>query len=63
MLSLFETKTEFSLTETQYKEKTGVALPKDASYLLKNSAVSKLAAEKGYSLLVNERTVSFKKNK
>ncbi len=62
LLPLFEAHADFSLTEAQYAEKTGAALPKDASYLLKKSAVARFAAEKGYVLSLNERTVSFKKN-
>ena len=62
LLPLFEAQGDFSLTEAQYAEKTGASLPKDASYLLKRSAVAKFAAGRGYTLFLNERTVSFKKN-
>lgn len=61
LLLLFEAQSDFSLTETQYAEKTGAALPKDSYYLLKKSAVAKAAMENGYEILLNERTILFKK--
>ena len=61
LLPLFEAQSDFSLTETQYTEKTGAALPKDSYYLLKKSAVAKAAMGKGYEILLNERTILFKK--
>ncbi len=61
LLPLFEAQADFSLTETQYAEKTGATLPKDSYYLLRKSAVAKAAAQHGFALFVNERTISFKK--
>ena len=61
LLLLFKAQSDFSLTETQYAEKTGAALPKDSYYLLKKSAVAKAAMENGYEILLNERTILFKK--
>lgn len=63
LLPLFEAQSDFSLTESQYAEKTGAALPKDSYYLLKKSAVARAAMENGYEVLLNERTILFKKIK
>ena len=51
----------FSLTDEQYKKRTGLALPKRKSYLEKDSAVAKLAKSQGYSIKVQERTIFFVK--
>ncbi len=61
LISLFESNTDFSLTEEQYEEMTGAPLPKETNYLLKKSAVAKRAVEHGFQLVLNERTISFKK--
>ncbi len=61
LLPLFEAQEDFALTETQYAEKTGAALPKDDYYLLKKSAVAKAAMKSGYQMLLSERTILFKK--
>lgn len=58
---LFEANSDFSLMEKQYEKLTGAPMPKELRYLLKGSAVAKKAAEHGYVLQVNERTMSFKK--
>lgn len=61
LISLFESNTDFSLTEEQYEQMTGAPLPKGSYYLLTKSAVAKSAAEHGFQLNLNERTISFKK--
>lgn len=61
LLPLFEASEEFSLTEAQYKNSTGVALPKDIYYLKSRSALSKLAKKYGYVVTVQERVISLKK--
>lgn len=58
---LFQSGEDFSLTETQYKQSTGSSLPKDNRYLQTNSALARIAKEKGYKIIVTERTVSLKK--
>lgn len=60
-IPLFETNSEFSITEEQYESMTGVPLPKGSYYLLNSSALYKKAAEYGFELILNERTISFKK--
>lgn len=49
----------FSLTDAQYKKRTGLALPKRKDYLESKSAVAKLAKKFGYSVKVQERIVFF----
>ena len=51
----------FSLTNSQYKKSTGLDIPKDTSYLVKQSAVAKRAREMGYKIVVHERQISFEK--
>lgn len=65
--SLFDNRSEIRLTDRQYEEKTGVALPKAKSYLIRNSAFAGWLDEKGYVIVdvqekpVIERTVWIKK--
>ncbi len=61
LFPLFEANSDFSLTEEQYEQMTGAPLPKETYYLLKKSAVAKRAAEHGFKLVLNKRTISFKK--
>jgi len=51
----------FSLTEKQYEKLTGRKMPKDTSYLIRRSALSKFAEEKGLKIKVQEKTISFEK--
>lgn len=60
-LPLFDSNEEFSITERQYFKNTGREIPKDTYYLKNSSALSKKAAEFGYSIEVNERTIILKK--
>lgn len=63
----FEKGEDFQLTDKLYKEKTGVPLPKTKTYIKSGSALSRKAAEHGYSIIdVREepiivKTVYFKK--
>ena len=61
LLPLLESGEDFSLTETQYLQKTGASLPKSIYYLKNNSALSKTAKEYGYYITVTEKTISLKK--
>lgn len=45
---LFDMGTDFRLTDSEYEKETGVSLPKENSYLMKKSALSKFAEERGY---------------
>ncbi len=54
---------DFELTETKYEKKTGAPLPKKPYYIVKGSALARLAATKGYELSVVEKTVIFKKKR
>ncbi|MCD8241902.1 MAG: hypothetical protein LUD73_05910 [Lachnospiraceae bacterium] len=58
---LMSTGEDIVLTESQYRSKTGVDMPKTSRYLIKNSALSRAAAEYGYTVEVIERTVILKK--
>lgn len=64
---LFDAGTDFRLSGRVYEERTGKTLPKEKSYLKNNSALAKLAKEKGYIIddvqetPVIEKTVFFKK--
>lgn len=60
---LFESGEPFSLTDSQYKRKTGRSIPKNNTYLVKKSAVAKKAREYGYTLKIQERTISFEKER
>ena len=62
LLPLLESGEEFSLTETQYLQKTGATLPKNIYYLKNNSAFSKKAKEYGYDITVKEKTICLKKH-
>ena len=55
--SLFEANANFSLTETQYVQKTGANLPQNSRYIEKDSALSKFAKKYGFIITVKERTV------
>lgn len=59
--SLFASNEDFSLTEEQYFNTTGASLPKSTYYLLKDSAISKLAQKFGYTIEVKSRTICLKK--
>lgn len=59
--SLFLEGKNFELTDTQYEKKTGAALPKDKSYIIKKSALAKEAGKHGYFLDVIEKKVLIKK--
>ncbi len=61
ILPLFESNEEFSITEKQYLKNTGRELPKDTYYLVNSSALSKTAKKYGYSIVVKEKTIIFKK--
>lgn len=61
IIELFESGEPFSLTDSQYKQKTGLFIPKDNSYATKKSAVAKRAMEYGYKVTLQERTLSFEK--
>lgn len=51
----------FTLTDSQYERKSGAPLPKNKSYLLNRSAIARLGKQYGYSLTVQEKTVTFVK--
>ena len=51
----------FSLTNSQYKKSTGLDIPKNNNYLVKESAVAKKAKLYGYKIIVHERQISFEK--
>lgn len=59
--ALMEANEDFSITETQYQKSTGTSMPKSTYYLKKNSALSRLAKKYGFSIEVQERTISLKK--
>lgn len=61
LLSLFEAKEDFSLTETQYEKSTGASLPKNFYYLKQNSALAKIAKKHGYEIDIKEKTICLKK--
>lgn len=58
---LFRMGKDFELTDAQYEKKTGIPLPKGASYLLKNSALARKSKEEGYEMVLIEKKVIFKK--
>lgn len=60
-LPLLNSNTEFSITETQYRQNTGREMPKNTYYLKHNSALSKEVKKHGYLIEVKERTIIFKK--
>lgn len=65
---LFDMGTDFQITSKEYEDKTGIALPKNKSYLINNSALAHMAKERGYIITdiieesVPRRTVSFKRS-
>ena len=59
--TLLESNEDFSITEKQYKNSTGASMPKDTYYLKNRSALAKLANEHGFTVEVQERTISLKK--
>ncbi len=61
IIELLESGEQFSLTESQYQKNTGLNIPKNNTYLVKNSAVARKAKEYGYKLVVQERTILFEK--
>lgn len=61
IIPLLEAKKNFSLTEKQYEESTGVTLPKGNYYLQNKSALSRIAKEYGFVVEIQERIVSLKK--
>lgn len=63
IIKLMELGTEFTLTDSQYKSKTGLHIPKDNSYLIHRSAIAKRARRYGYKLAVHEKEISFEKEK
>lgn len=64
---LFEAGEDFQITSIEYEDKTGIPLPKGKSYLQKNSALARLAKERGYIIAdvleesVPRRIVLFKR--
>ena len=54
---------DFSLNDAQYKSKTGLSIPKNPYYLIKNSAIAKLARRYGFRISHQERKISFEKDK
>lgn len=63
IIELLESGEQFSLTENQYKGKTGLNIPKNNTYLVKNSAVARKAKAYGYKLVLQERTILFEMEK
>ena len=47
-----------TLTDAQYEKKTGAPLPKEKSYLLYRSALSKLCKKYGYHIKLQEKTIT-----
>ena len=60
---LLVSSTNFSISETQYKKLIGRAMPKDASYLTKRSAIARFAAERGLAIRLHEKSITFEKIK
>ena len=60
---LFDNMQAFELTDSQYKKKTGLSLPQNSSYLLKNSALARKCKEKGFTLKLQERKICCVKEK
>lgn len=58
---LFKQGKDFELTDAQYEKKTGIPLPKDKRYIIKDSALAKEANRYGYFLEVIEKRVLIKK--
>ena len=51
------------MTENQYKRKTGLNIPKNNTYLVNDSAVARKAKEYGYKLVLQERQISFERER
>ncbi|MDD5904610.1 MAG: hypothetical protein PUC64_06570 [Clostridium sp.] len=60
--NMLNSSSDFSLSETQYEKLTGRKMPKDNSYLIQKSALSKFAESMGLRITVQERVISFEKN-
>ena len=58
---MFDSGEDFSLTEKQYLNKTGATIPKDGYYLTHRSAIARAAQENGFAIIIQERTIIFKK--
>lgn len=56
---MLESSQDFSLTEGQYKRLTGRKMPKDNSYLVNRSALSRFAEKHGLKVRVQEKTIWF----
>lgn len=56
---MIDSSLDFSITEKQYKRLTGRDLPKDYSYLINKSALSRFASENGLKIKIQEKTISF----
>lgn len=63
IIELLESGEPFSLTENQYKRKTGLNIPKNNTYLVNDSAVARKAKEYGYKLVLQERQISFERER
>lgn len=61
VIELLELGEPFSLTESQYKVKTGLNIPKNNKYVVEKSAVARKAMEYGYKLKIQERIILFEK--
>lgn len=69
--SLLKIGESFSLTESQYEEKTGQKIPHSSkSYLLHRSAIARLAQQYGYEMtakmrgeMLTETEITFEKKK
>lgn len=63
IIELLESGEPFSLTDSQYKRKTGLNIPKNNTYLVKVSAIARKAKKYGYKLVLQERQISFEREK
>lgn len=52
---------DFELTDGQYKNKTGLDIPKGKSYVEKRSAIARKAKEYGFSIEYTPAKIKFKK--
>ncbi len=60
---MLKSSADFTLSEKQYEKLTGRKTPKDTSYLVRKSALSKFARGLGLTVQVHEKTITFVKNK
>ena len=61
---LFETNKEFTLSEDDYKRITGEYLPKSGNYYIcHRSAIARQAKKFGYTIVVNTKILTFKKQR